>query len=280
MPYPLGQIDAEAWTALPDHAAQANLTAAARKFWQIPEGASIIATPGASAPIAIIPRLRPAGQVNIATPTYNEHAAAFAAAGWGVVTDPLGAEAQVVVHPNNPDGRVFGPSDLTSPLRIIDESFCDVMPEASLISQSTNTGTLILKSFGKFWGLAGLRLGFVIGDPALVADLSTMLGPWPVAGPALQIGARALNDPAWADHTRKRLAEDAVRLDAVLSSAGATPIGGTTLFRLFDVDSAAAWQDRLASNHIWSRVFPYNPRWLRLGLPAPDQWSRLEAALS
>lgn len=279
VPYPIGVIDPNAWTALPDSAAQSALINAARRFWEVPEQAAVLATPGASAPIAMIPRLRPAGQVHIAAPTYNEHAAAFAAAGWKMAQHRQDADAQVIVHPNNPDGRLFTASDLHAPMRIIDESFADVIPDASLISQSTITGTLVLKSFGKFWGLAGLRLGFVIGDPVLVDQLATMLGPWPVAGPALQIGARALNDPAWADETRARLGQDTTRLDALLTDAGAKPLGGTTLFRLYDVGDASAWQNRLARHHIWSRVFPYNARWLRLGLPATDHWSRLEAAL-
>ena len=272
-------IALNAWTALPDSAAQIALTDAARRFWNVPDEAAILATPGASAPIAMIPRLRPAAQVHIAAPTYNEHAAAFMAAGWEE-TNALQAQAQVIVHPNNPDGRCFTKTDLHAPLRIIDESFADVIPDASLIAEAATPNTLILKSFGKFWGLAGLRLGFVIGDPDLIAKLTTMLGPWPVAGPALQIGARALTDPAWAVETRKRLTADTTRLDTLLTNAGAQPLGGTTLFRLYDVMDAGDWQDRLAQHHIWSRVFPYNSRWLRLGLPAPDQWSRLEVALA
>lgn len=278
--YPLGDISADAWTALPDRAAQSALIEAARRNWNIPARAAVLATPGASAPIAMIPRLRPASRVHIAAPTYNEHAASFTATGWTTTTQVHGADAQVIVHPNNPDGRVFTITDLHAPLRIIDESFCDVMSAASLVSQSATPGTLVLKSFGKFWGLAGLRLGFVVGDPELVDQLASMLGPWPVAGPALQIGTRALNDHRWADETRQRLATDASRLDTLVASAGAKPLGGTTLFRLFDVADASDWQDRLARHHIWSRVFPYNSRWLRLGLPAPDQWDRLVAALA
>jgi cobalamin biosynthetic protein CobC len=280
VPYPLGTIDAAAWSCLPDTRASTELTDAARRFWHVPHGAAILATPGASAPIAMIPRLRAAGKVHIAAPTYNEHAAAFAAAGWPKCEDAANADAQVIVHPNNPDGRVFAASDLHAPLRIIDESFCDVMPMKSLMHTSTTDGTLILKSFGKFWGLAGLRLGFVIGDPALIDGLAQMLGPWPVAGPALEIGTRALNDPEWAIETRKRLTQDAVRMDALAMRAGAQLVGGTTLFRLYEVPDAAAWQDRLANHHVWSRVFPYNARWLRLGLPAPDQWARIEEALA
>jgi len=277
-PYPVGDIDASVWAALPDKAAQTALLAAARRFWNVPDQAAILATPGASAPIAMIPRLQTAGRVQIATPTYNEHAAAFSATAWQL-SDQL-PDAQVIVHPNNPDGRIFTPADLHAPLRIIDESFCDVMPDASMVAQTTRDDTLLLKSFGKFWGLAGLRLGFAIGPAHLIAQLEQMLGPWPVAGPALRIGTRALGDPDWAAQTRMRLTADAARLDALITGHGASLVGGTSLFRLYDMDDARDWQNRLAQHHIWSRTFPYNPRWLRLGLPAPDQSARLEQALA
>jgi cobalamin biosynthetic protein CobC len=106
------------------------------------------------------------------------------------------------------------------------------------------------------------------------------LGPWAVSGPALEVGARALNDFAWADETRKRLAKDAKRLDAIMFKAGADVVGGTDLFRLYDVGEAAVWQDRLAQGQVWSRIFPYSTSWLRLGLPASDRWDQLEAALA
>ena len=95
----------------------------------------------------------------------------------------------------------------------------------------------------------------------------------------MTIGAAALNDHDWAVDTRVRLNEDAARLDALMIRAGARVEGGTSLFRLYEVEDAKAWQAHLARNHIWSRVFPYSKTWLRLGLPAPEQWSRLEAAL-
>ncbi len=278
--YPLPVIPENAWTALPDQGAQRALTDAARVLWSVPQGAGVLAVPGASAAIAHIPLLAAPGRVAIPGPTYNEHAASFAAAGWNVVDTAGQSDASVHVHPNNPDGRLWNASQLGGTLRVIDESFCDVNPQATLMDEAIKPGTLILKSFGKFWGLAGLRLGFVIGDPHLVEKLSTMLGPWAVAGPALHIGTMALHDQTWATQTRARLSEDTVRLDKFMTSQGAKTIGGTTLFRLYEVDSAARWQDRLAAHHIWSRAFPYNPRWLRLGLPDASGWPRVETALT
>ncbi len=280
VPYPLPALSPDAWTALPDRGARDALIAAARQFWGVPEGCAVLPVPGASAAIARIPALMPKGRVHIPAPTYNEHAASFAQAGWQVLEDAQSADASVLVHPNNPDGRLWQTDDLNGTLRILDESFCDIAPEQSLIEAATHPGTLVLKSFGKFWGLAGVRLGFVIGDPALVAAMDAMLGPWAVAGPAVEIGRTALEDPTWAAQTRTRLAEDSARLDDMMQRAGAAGVGGTTLFRLYDVAEASAWQDRLARHHIWSRVFPYNARWLRLGLPGPDGWDRLTRALA
>jgi len=277
VPYPVPDFPPDAWTALPDAAAFDALNAAARDFWQVPEGARILAAPGASALIARIPALELQGRVEITAPTYNEHAAAFAAAGW--VPGPGGA--RVIVHPNNPDGRVWSADSLGShTLTVIDESFCDVSPDASLVHLSTRPGVVVLKSFGKFWGLAGMRLGFAIAAPETIARLAAMIGPWAVSGPALVTGAAALRDGVWADATRARLARDAARLDAIMQDAGAGMPRGTDLFRLYDVDNARAWQERLARAHIWTRIFPYSETLLRLGLPGPDGWDRLMAALS
>lgn len=277
VPYPVGDFPADAWTALPDKGAQDALIAAARAFWKVPEDLAILAAPGASTLIARIPALAATGRVDIPTPTYNEHAAAFAAQGWGITSDT--PDARVLVHPNNPTGRIWSAADLTAPLMVIDESFCDICPETSLIAEARHPGRLVLKSFGKFWGLAGARLGFAIGDPALIAKLADFIGPWAVSGPALSLGTQALGDEAWARETRLRLAEDAKRLDAFLVAKGAEVAGGTDLFRLYEVNDAATWQNKLARSHVWSRIFPYSKTYLRLGLPAPDRWDQLEAAL-
>jgi cobalamin biosynthesis protein CobC len=278
--YPMPQISPYDWCALPDATAQDALLQAARRFWHVPNDAAVLAAPGASGLIARIPALLVPGKVWIPAPTYNEHGRAFVAAGWGVQPNQNG-NASVLVNPNNPDGRVWAMSDVTGDLCVIDESFCDVMPGQSLISMATRPGVIVLKSFGKFWGLAGLRLGFAIGDPALIARLAQMLGPWPVSGPALTIGAMALSDVAWAEATRARLERDAAQLDQLVTSVGARLVGGTSLFRLYDTDDAARWQDCLARHKIWTRIFPYSKRWLRLGLPgSSNDWTRLASALA
>lgn len=279
VPYPVGRIPDEAWTALPDSRAFERLETAARQFWNIPDRAGLVMGTGASALIARLPALMPASTVSIAHPSYNEHKSAFAANGWTVVDPQTPADAMVRVHPNNPTGTLYNISSSDAKMVIIDESFADICPEHSHINLSADDNVIVLKSFGKFWGLAGLRLGFAIGAPKHIEQLQSWLGPWAVSGIALEIGARALADHAWAEQTRERLNRDATRLDQMMAPH-VTSAGGTSLFRLYEVENAAAFQARLARHHIWSRIFPYSDRLLRLGLPHPDQFDRLSAALS
>ncbi|GFE65011.1 threonine-phosphate decarboxylase [Litoreibacter roseus] len=290
VPYPVGDVSQDAWTALPDIGARDRLLAAARRFWSVPDGVDILAAPGASALIARLPNLLGGvGKVRIEEPTYNEWAAAFENAGWRINGPKQRPNAMVYVHPNNPDGVAAAPpaqadghEDLTA---IYDESFCDTAPSDSYIGETPRAkdyglrDILVLKSFGKFWGLAGLRLGFLIGPQNRIDEMAEMLGPWPVAGPALEIGARALDDMAWADATRTRLDEDFKRLDKLMAPHAQRDPLGTPLFRLYTTKDAAELQDKLAQSHIWSRTFPYSKTWIRLGLPAPDRWDQLETAL-
>jgi cobalamin biosynthesis protein CobC len=196
------------------------------------------------------------------------------------------ADLAVVANPNNPDGRHHDPSELLALLPrvgrlVVDESFADAVPGLSLAPQAKRPGLLILRSFGKFYGLAGVRLGFAVGDEAEVAALAAMAGPWPVSGAAIAIGRRALLDDVWAKATSTRLAGDSLRLDAEVQSQGWKLIGGTPLFRLYETGDALAAQEKLARGQIWSRVFTQRPGWLRLGLPGSKmEWSRLAAVLS
>lgn len=287
-PYPIGDLPAHAWSALPGSAAYDRLITAARRFWDVPNGAVIVPAAGASAIIAKMPALADCESVYIPTPTYNEHAAAFAAHGVSVEARDNGQSAHVYVHPNNPDGRLWPGAALHGrDLTVIDESFCDVIPDASHIALTNRPGVVVLKSFGKFWGLAGLRLGFAIGHPdtlnatgSAAPSLEDHLGPWAVSGPALDIGARALEDTAWAEATRARLEADATRLDTLMAQAGARVCGGTNLFRLYEVWSASKVQHALCKERVLSRSFSYSKTWIRLGLPPRDHWDRLEEAVA
>lgn len=288
-PYPIGELQPRHWTALPSRAKIEALHEAARSAYGA--SAPMLALAGAQAAIQLLPRLTPPGAARILAPTYNEYAPTLAAAGWRVeeVSDLeglAGADLAIVVNPNNPNGRQHDPAKLLALLPqigrlLVDESFADAAPSLSLAAEAGRPGLLILRSFGKFYGLAGLRLGFVLGSEADVAAMAAMAGPWPISGAAIEIGRRALLDHAWAEATRARLAREALQLDELANGAGWGLIGGTPLFRLYDTADSAAAQEQLAQAKIWSRIFSNKPRWLRLGLPGNDEeWARLAAALS
>jgi cobalamin biosynthetic protein CobC len=285
-PYPVGPLSADAWTRLPGAVAEAALVEAARHAYGA-ASAAVVATPGAQALIQLVPRLRKPGRVGIVWPTYEEHGAAFRTEGWTVerIPDPAdGFDALVVVNPNNPDGRSWEPEALLrvrTGLLIVDESFADPDPSRSLAAAAGREGLVVMRSFGKFYGLAGVRLGFALCAPADAARLTALQGPWAVCGPALEIGAAALADDGWAALTRARLARDAARLDGLADRAGWRLVGGTALFRTYDAGDATAAQERLARARIWTRAFPYESRWLRLGLPGHAAgWVQLERAMA
>ncbi|MYH56801.1 MAG: threonine-phosphate decarboxylase [Boseongicola sp. SB0675_bin_26] len=285
-PYPLPEFDDRAWTDLPMRSDTALLRETACMAYGCVAG--VLPVAGAQAAIQMIPVSCKPGLVRVLGPTYNEHAASFARSGWTVETVErptalTGADAAVVVNPNNPDGRILAPDQLRAiaaqvGLLVVDESFADARPDISLAREIPDN-TLVLRSFGKFYGLAGLRLGFVLGSAARLAALAELAGPWPVSGIAIRVGQAALADGAWRKATAARLARDAGRLDDLAKTGGWEVVGGTELFRLYRVPDAGDAQLQLASERVWSRTFPYSKDWLRLGVPGPNHWPRVETAL-
>lgn len=295
-PWPIPALPGILWQRLPSRADEVALLDAARIAYAIPHGIDVVAAPGTQTLIQWLPRLASPGAVAIIGPTYNEHAAAWQSAGHEVIAIaspdhvPAAARHVVIVNPNNPDGRVVDHATLAriaETLRardgwlLIDEAFVDLDPACSAVALCGEWPVLVLRSFGKFYGLAGLRLGFVIGAPQLIARCTAALGPWCCSGPALAIGRAALCDEAWAEQTRRQLQRQADRLDAILTAAGFTPAGGTALFRLARHPAATARHDALARQHIWCRRFDWADDLLRFGLP-PDAAAlkRLKAALA
>lgn len=293
IPFPLPSLPAALWQRLPGAAEEAALLAAARMAYRVPESAGIVAAPGTQILIDLLPRLVGAGPVAVLGPTYAEHAQAWAKAGAEVrpVADlDRAGEARtiVLVNPNNPDGRVVSRRRLTSVaaqcaarggLLVIDEAFADFTPEVSILPELP-PATLVLRSFGKSYGLAGLRLGFAIGDPVLTQALRAAMGPWAVAGPALHVGATALADSPWLAQAGAARAADAARLDALLAPHGRI-VGGTALFRLLETGNAPALFSHLGRHGLYLRRFQNDARWLRFGLPGQaSEWARLEAALA
>ncbi len=203
----------------------------------------------------------------------------------GPLPGGVGEGALVLCNPNNPDGRRVAARDLLDlaarrPLLVVDEAFTDFEPQDSLAPHLPLPGVVVLRSFGKAYGLAGLRLGFALAEPALARRIRAALGPWAVSGPALHVGATALADTAWRDDAGNRLRADAAALDGLLRHAGMTVVGGTVLFRLADTPDAAGWASRLGRAGILVRSFADAPTRLRFGLPgAAADWDRLASAL-
>jgi cobalamin biosynthetic protein CobC len=286
----------DTWQRLPSRADGDALIAAARAAYGVPDGAEIVAIAGTQMAIQWLPYLAASGGVTIVGPTYGEHELAWRNAGHEVIPIdrldgfPENAVHAVIVNPNNPDGRIVEPAvlaQLAARLKdrggwlIVDEAFADVEPAIGAAPLCVDWPVMVLRSFGKFYGLAGVRLGFAIGRSDIARRLAGAIGPWPCSGPALHIGTAALHDRAWADRMRGELRNQAGRLDAILEQAGFGIAGGTSLFRLARHPDALRRHTALARQHIWCRRFEWAGDLLRFGLP-PDEagLERLAAALA
>ena len=292
--YPLPDLQPEAWSRLPESGALASLEAAAALRYGV-AATSVVAGPGSQALIQALSHILPRGAVGALAPTYGGFATAFTAAGARVIEaerleDMGGLDVAIVVNPNNPDGRITIRAALLdlherlarhAGVLIVDEAFADFDGHGESLAPSLPTsGAVVLRSFGKAYGLAGLRLGFALASPDIVPSLRAALGPWPVSGPAIAIGTRVLADTDWLEATRVRLGSEAARLDALLHGAGWRIIGGARLFRLAAHADARAAFERLLVAGILTRPFADAPDWLRFGIPGDENaWERLATAL-
>ena len=289
-PEPLPQFPDEALTRLPEPEAIAALERQAAQTYGTSDPTNVVAAPGTQILISLLPLIHPASTVAILGPTYNEHAISWRTAGASVTTigqleECAGADVAVVVNPNNPDGHTVDPERLlalakTGAMVVVDEAFADLEdPALSCIPALPSSGMAVLRSFGKTYGLAGVRLGFAVVGLDLAEKIRAALGPWAVAGPALAIGSAALADTAWRNAATLRLDEALPRLDAAIRALGLDVVGGTRLFRLGTGSDAPAVFDRLARAGIVVRRFSDDPTLLRFGQPGgEDAWRRLERA--
>ncbi|MEM6899035.1 MAG: threonine-phosphate decarboxylase CobD [Pseudomonadota bacterium] len=294
-PYPNTDISPEALTRLPTEANYRACRNAMADAVDAPEE-SIVLAPGSELLIRLLPEVIDARNTAILSPTYGDHYAVWHQAGANVIaTDsPLDTlettEAILICNPNNPDGRVFSVDALNAACEriaarggslIVDEAYGDLDPSRSLAPRGGRDGLIILRSFGKFSGLAGLRLGALIASERVCAAMEDRLGTWPVSGAALEIGTRAYADKTWQTDTRQRLAEASERLKALLQTSRLKPVGGTHLFQYVEIDRAYAVWEHLARRGIYVRRFDWSDRHLRIGLPAsPEEEARLALALS
>jgi cobalamin biosynthetic protein CobC len=292
--YPVPPMPASLFERLPLPADHRDLEAAAAEAYGAEGTAMVVAAPGTQVLISLLPHLRPHSRVAILGSTYAEHAHSWRKAGHDVVEipsldrlDPV--DVLVVVNPNNPDGRLLKRETLlrlAENLRhqggwlVVDEAFADFDAGESLVPVLPSNA-VVLRSFGKTYGLAGLRIGFALAPEPIATTLRSALGPWAVSGPAIEAGRKALRDREWLQAARAARAADAGRLDSLLSSVADAPMCGTILYRLLESPRAPELFEVLGQHGIWVRRFQYSPHLLRFGLPGNEvEWQRLETVLT
>lgn len=290
--YPVPATGAHAWHRLPE--ADPALAAAACAYYNAP---AMLPVAGTQAAIQALPRLRAPSCVVVAAPSYAEHAHHWGQHGHSLRQLPYAqlaaavddCDVMVICNPNNPTGARIAPElllDWAARLAarggwlVVDEAFGDTESHASLGQHTGQPGLIVLRSVGKFFGLAGLRLGFVAAPPALLAALADLLGPWTVSGPAQQVALAALADTRWQQAMRARLHGEGERLRQLLASH-AIASSGSALFQWWPEDRAEEFWHHMAEHGIWVRLFRHAAHGIRLGLP-PDQeaWQRLQQALT
>ncbi|MEA3388444.1 threonine-phosphate decarboxylase [Sphingobium phenoxybenzoativorans] len=279
------------WQALPDAGALNDLEAAAAACFGA-DPAHVCAVPGTEIGLRMLGDILSGAAIH-AQPSYRTHGEMIPRSRPVALTELAGTEEATLIlaNPNNPDGRIMPPATLIGWLEarrdsaawlVVDEAFADATPHSSLAAHVQDEQRLIIfRSFGKFFGLAGVRLGFVLGPRGVIAQYRQRLGSWPLSAAALAIGPAAYRDADWIAAMRVALREQAHALDAVLARRGFSAVGDCPLFRLIETADAAALFERLARHAILTRPFDYDPRWLRLGLPADrEALDRLDAALA
>ena len=292
--YAYAQVPPNRLTHLPDRDLAISCRQAMASAFGAPEQ-SLLLAPGSELLIRLLPTILAPRTVAILENTYGDHGEVWLSAGCDVIhtPDPLAhagdVDAVVLCNPNNPDGRRFSSDELLGAQSrlacrggwlIIDEAYADLKPSLSLASYAGADGLLILRSFGKFFGLAGLRLGALLAPASVLAAMEQRLGAWPVSGPALGIGAQAYADTAWQRRTRERLTEVRARLGTHLIDAGLASSEGTDLFAFVQTADATALWKHLGRRGIYVRRFSWSSHALRIGLPpSPNAEARLAAAL-
>ena len=290
--WPVPAVPASAWARLPED--NDGLEQAAKEYYGTP---CVLPVAGTQAAIQALPHMVSPSRVSVLQPSYAEHARAWQLAGHHVTTVPVTelnsavahSDVVVLINPNNPTGVSFTRDQLLcwhamlaarGGWLVVDEAFMDATPDHSLAPLCPQAGLLVLRSLGKFFGLAGARVGFVCAEQAMLDRLKTNLGPWTVSAPSRWIASRALADSAWQTNTRQRLNTDSTRLAELLRRYGLRPQGGCALFQWMPTPNAARLHDQLARRGILTRLFE-QPASLRFGLPGRDSdWTRLETALA
>lgn len=288
--YPVNSIENIDIHTLPSKDDIKNLIDVARKFYNTNGFLNVLS--GAQAAINLLPYLFSSGDVSIIEPTYNEYKQTFLNTNWKVnivhnLKKMEGSKIAIICNPNNPDGKIFYQDDLIKlskkvDLLVIDESFMDLYPSLSMsnIINKNTKNIIILKSFGKFFGLAGVRLGFIISGKDISEKIENLIGPWQVSNPAIIAGTQALKDDVWIKNNIQKLKKYAYKLDILANQLNWRLVGGTYLYRLYETDSSIETQKKLAQKKIWSRIFSYSNNWIRLGIPSEKKFLEVSSKLS
>lgn len=290
--YPAPSLPDNAWHRLPE--ADPELTRAAQSYYGAP---LMLPVAGTQAAIQALPRLRKPSRVTVSAPSYAEHAHHWADHGHTLTQTPYAelnaavavSDVVVIVNPNNPTGATVPAAQLLEwagqlaargGWLVVDEAFGDTSQHNSVAAHSGIPGLIVLRSVGKFFGLAGIRLGFVAAHPDLLRGLADLLGPWAISGPAQHIAIAALRDKQWQACTRERLHAGGERLRQLLAAHGIAS-DGTPLFQWWSEARPEEFWRHMAERGIWVRLFKHAARGIRLGLP-PDEagWQRLQTALN
>jgi len=288
--YPIADIPPHQWHQLPND--EDGLVNIAANYYGC---RSLLPTSGSQAALQALPTLRSLGTIAMLKPMYQEHAHAWQRCGHQVLsfsdlTDEHTlnkADVVLLCNPNNPTGKQFSAPDL---LRlhaklasrggwlIVDEAFMDATPEHSIAAHTHLESLFVLRSLGKFFGLAGARVGFILAADVQLKTLQETLGPWTLTGPSRLIAKQALQDKAWQESTRSALISSSKRLETLLNQYELTPTAGTALFQYVMTAQAQVLQEKLAAKGVWVRLFKEQPA-LRFGLPNDNGWQQLERAL-
>jgi cobalamin biosynthetic protein CobC len=251
--YPIPAIPPALWRQLPQK--NEALMQAAKKYYRCEQ---LLVTNGSQSIIKALPALwhafnRQSTTVYLPQRGYKEHAHAWETAGYQLhfYQDNLPAidlldenSILVIINPNNPTGKVFSRETIMcyqkkikklNGLLVVDEAFIDVLnPEDSIASDVNDQHTLVLRSFGKFFGLAGIRIGFLVANSYWCEIFSEHMGPWQVNGPAQFIAEQALADEPWQQIQKRRLKECRQQqqyfLLEIFGPDIITNIGGSDLF--------------------------------------------------
>lgn len=289
--YPIPNIPTEEWQRLPDDSD--GLIQAACAYYRCQ---ALLPTAGSQAALQALPKLRPHCHIAMPTHMYQEHAHAWLQHGHQVSffydepnADLLNQiDVLLVCNPNNPTGKLFAKSDLLKwhqqlskrgAWLIVDEAFMDATPDNSIADQTHLEGLFVLRSIGKFFGLAGTRVGFLLAPSDYLNQVQETLGPWTIAGASRHITKLALQDTQWQQSTRANLICESDKLKTLLTAHQLPPNGGTSLFQFVLHPQAAEIQHLLAKQGIWVRLFK-EAKALRFGLPPASEWGKLEAALA